>query len=171
MVWHRPWSSQLVPILIVATGLVALGCKKSKPTDTSEAPPPLAGPGGGDGPGGPSSAEVLEKLPGGEEFTTGKRVYANNRCANCHRLGETGGGRSPGPMGGPPGGGKGPGGGMNGPNLTAVGGDPAHTKEWIAEHVRNPRVHKPMSRMPPSGPEKISDTDLEALAAYLASRK
>ena len=71
--------------------------------------------------------------------------------------------------GGPPGG---PGrGGMGGPDLTKVGAEPEHTKQWITDHVRNPKAHKPQSRMPASGPEKISDSDLSALADYLASRK
>jgi cbb3-type cytochrome oxidase cytochrome c subunit len=60
---------------------------------------------------------------------------------------------------------------MGGPDLTMVGVDAKHTKEWIADHVRNPKAHTPQSRMPASGPEKISDADLDALAAYLASRK
>jgi cbb3-type cytochrome oxidase cytochrome c subunit len=115
---------------------------------------------------------VLAKLPGGEEFAAGKHVYANNGCVRCHQLGETGGRPGgPGGSGGGMPGGKGPRGGMSGPDLTKVGAEPAHTKEWIAAHVRDPKTHKPQSRMPASGPEKISDADLDALAAYLASRK
>lgn len=38
-------------------------------------------------------------------------------------------------------------------------------------HVRNPQAHRPESRMPAYGPEKINDNDLRSLAEYLASLK
>ncbi len=115
--------------------------------------------GGGAPMGAPDNATVLAKLPGGAEFAVGKKVYADNNCARCHKLGETGGGPS------------GPGGAMSGPDLTKVGADLERTKQWLADHVRNPKSHKPQSRMPASGPEKINDGDLSALADYLVSRK
>ena len=87
------------------------------------------------------------------------------RAADNRAKGGPGGEKAAGP------GGKGPRGGMGGPDLTTVGADAKHTKEWIAEHIRNPKAHTPQSRMPASGPEKIGDADLDALAAYLASRK
>jgi mono/diheme cytochrome c family protein len=169
-------------VLVSAMGLLAAGCGSSSSKLQSSGPPEPdgrgagAGPGGPSGPRGPSSADVLAKLPGGDEFATAKKVYANNNCARCHKLGETGGG-PPAPKGGAQAGekaggpgGKGPRGGMV-PDLTTVGADAKHTKEWITEHIRNPKAHTPQSRMPASGPEKISDADLDALAAYLASRK
>ena len=110
---------------------------------------------------------MLAKLPGGDEFAAGKKVYADNNCVRCHKLGDAGGGQTA-AKGGPGGekaagpGGKGPRGGMGGPDLTTVGEDAKHTKEWIAEHIRNPKAHTPQSRMPASGPEKIGDADLDA---------
>jgi cbb3-type cytochrome oxidase cytochrome c subunit len=58
-----------------------------------------------------------------------------------------------------------------GPELTRVGQDPAHTAEWIQAHIRNPKSHKQQSRMPPFGPDKITDEKLKELADYLASLK
>ena len=60
---------------------------------------------------------------------------------------------------------------MSGPDLTKVGAEPERTKQWLADHVRNPKSHKPQSRMPANGPEKISEGDLSALADYLVGRK
>ncbi len=144
---------------MAAVGLLLAGCGKPVPSTGPGTPPPT-----GPGPG-PSSAggDVLSKLPGGDEFAAGKKVYADNNCARCHKLGDTGGGGPMGAKGGP--------GGMNGPDLSSVGADAAHTPRWLADHVRDPKAHKPQSRMPASGPDKIADADLTALSAYLASRK
>ncbi len=60
-------------------------------------------------------------------------------------------------------------GGPGGPELTLVGTD--RTKEWLIEQIRFPQKHKPGSKMPPYGPDKISDSDLNHLASYLASLK
>jgi cbb3-type cytochrome oxidase cytochrome c subunit len=57
-----------------------------------------------------------------------------------------------------------------GPDLASVGRDPTHSVEWLMEHVRNPKAHKPDSRMPPYV-GKIGDADLRALGEYLASLK
>jgi mono/diheme cytochrome c family protein len=170
MIFGGARSAWLVLLFVGVACLGAAGCNKSGDGGTPAPPPP--GPMGG---GGPDSAAVLSKLPGGAEYAVGKKVYADNNCARCHKLGETGGGGPEGMMGGPPsgvpGGKKGPRGGKGGPDLTTVGADPAHTKQWLSDHVRNPKVHKPQSRMPANGPEKISDADLSALADYLSSRK
>jgi cbb3-type cytochrome oxidase cytochrome c subunit len=56
-----------------------------------------------------------------------------------------------------------------GPDLGQVGADTAHTPQWLAEHIRNPKAHKPQSRMPPFGENKINDADMRALTDYLAS--
>jgi len=78
------------------------------------------------------------------------------------------GGPKPGGPGGPgPGG---PGGGGKGPSLAKVGADPMHTRDWLADHVRDPQKHKPNSRMPKFG-EKLKDDDILTLADYLASLK
>ena len=117
---------------------------------------------------------MLAELPGGAEHATGKKVYADNNCARCHKLSETGG-AAMGEMSGPPGrpGGPGMGGrpGMGGPDLTKTAAAADHTKDWLAAHIRDPKTHRQRSSMPPSGPDKISDADLDALAAYLASMK
>ena len=151
--------------LAVASVLFA-GCGKPAPS-VGTGPPPVP-PGNSPAAGG----DVLAKLPGGEGYAACKKVYADNNCARCHKLGETGGGAGGpmGAMGGPPDGGGRKGGGMNGPDLTAVGADAAHTPRWLGDHVRDPKSHKPQSRMPASGPEKISESDLTALSGYLASR-
>jgi mono/diheme cytochrome c family protein len=153
------------PALVLALGLLTLGCNKDKeaatggenqfgPGNNPMGGPPMPG-------GGPPPQEVLAKLPGGEEHAAGKRVYANNNCANCHKLGEAGGSRGGGPGRGGPG----------GPDLTSVGKKADRTKQWLADHIRDPKSHRPQSRMPPFGPDKISDADLNLLAEYLASRK
>ena len=180
MIAHSSNRVLLLACLMCVVGIVSFGCNKTKsntnsggPNQTGGAGPDMPGPGGGGagGPPGPIAADVLAKLPGGEEYAAGKRVFANNNCARCHKLGEAGGGGPGSATGGQPGGPKGPRGGMNGPDLTALGADPVRTKEWIAAHVRDPKAHKQQSRMPASGPDKISDSELDALAAYLASRK
>ena len=57
-----------------------------------------------------------------------------------------------------------------GPDLAKVGADPKHTREWLVEHIRNPKTHNPQSRMPGFA-GKINDEGLLALADYLASLK
>ena len=157
---RRPCEAMARRLLGVAVvGFFLAGCGKPAPSARTGTPPPSP-------PGNSPSADgdVLAKSPGGDEFAAGKKVYADNNCARCHKLGDAGGGGGPmGAKGGP--------GGMNGPDLTAVGADAAHTARWLADHVRDPKAHKPQSRMPASGPDKIADADLTALSAYLASRK
>ncbi len=157
-------------ILSVVLVFVAVaGCKKSEPTVGNQTPPPGMAPPSP----GPTPQDVFAKLPGGEEFAAGKKVYADNNCARCHKMGDVGGG---GGSGGPPGMAGGPAGisamgGPPGPDLTKVGAAPEHTKEWLTAHVRDAKKHKPESRMPPFGSDKISDADLAKLVDYLASRK
>jgi cbb3-type cytochrome oxidase cytochrome c subunit len=57
-----------------------------------------------------------------------------------------------------------------GPDLGTVGKDPTHTVDWLMEHIRDAKTHKPESRMPPYK-DKIQTEDLRALAEYLASLK
>lgn len=147
---------------VVLVGLLSVGCKKEEAAPPAQmlAPTPVMGQ--------LDPKDVEAKLPGGEEFAAGKKVYAAQNCARCHKLGETGGGAPMGKMpGGPMPGGPRPG----GPDLTNVGSAPEHTADWLAAHVRDPKTHSPKSRMPASGPDKIPDADLKALAEYLASRK
>jgi mono/diheme cytochrome c family protein len=94
----------------------------------------------------------------GQPFAAGRRVFQANRCARCHSIGGDAGGGS-GPMG------------ARGRkvDLGKVGADPSHTVEWISEHLRDPKAHRPDSRMPGFG--KIQPQDLRDLAEYLASLK
>jgi mono/diheme cytochrome c family protein len=75
-------------------------------------------------------------------------------CARCHSAGgdSAGGGRR----------------GGRGPNLSRVGAK--RTADWLLDHMRNPTVHNPNSKMP-SFEGKISEDDLRSLAEYLASLK
>ena len=52
----------------------------------------------------------------------------------------------------------------------ACGGEAEHTAAWLVAHIKNPKAHNPGSRMP-SFEGHISDKDLLALGAYLASLK
>jgi cytochrome c oxidase subunit 2 len=88
-----------------------------------------------------------------DQREAGKRIFSANRCANCHTVDDA----SAAP-------------GRKGPNLAKVGADPAHTREWLADHVRDPQKHKPQSRMPKFA-GKIKEEDLQALADYLSSLK
>ena len=107
------------------------------------------------------------------QFAAGRKVFDSNGCARCHTIGgpQVAGGP---PMAGGPPGGKGMKGGKmggtKGPDLAKVGADPAHTVEWLSQHIRNAKSHKPDSRMPPYE-GKIKPDDVKALAEYLASLK
>ena len=52
-----------------------------------------------------------------------------------------------------------------------MGADPEHTVEWLTTHIRNPKTHKPESRMPAYDENRINNEDLQALAEFLASLK
>lgn len=54
------------------------------------------------------------------------------------------------------------------PDLSSVGAK--HDAEWIAEHTKNPKAHKPMSKMPAFA-EKLSAADIKAVADHLAAQK
>lgn len=171
-----------------------VGCSdSSSQTMVNPAPPGKADPvmpgapgGGGPGMGGPMMGGGM--MGGGNagpdnytgEFPEGRKVFLAQGCNRCHAVGDAAVAGGP-PMGGPPGGGPGgppgaggpPGGrggppGARGPNLAKLGEDPEHTKEWIAEYVKNPKSKKEDSRMPPFD-GKISEDDLTHLVDYLAS--
>lgn len=175
MIRRRLNVTRLIPVALGLMLSAAIGCNTSASNSGSTQPTTPAPPGGRMG---SATENIVAKLPGGEQFAAGKKVYSDNNCVRCHKLGETGAGMmaappsgGPPPAGGPGGGAPRGGGFGRGPELTKVGANPEHTKQWIAEHIRNPRAHKPQSRMPGFGPEKISDADLDALAEYLASLK
>ncbi|HJZ58407.1 MAG TPA: cytochrome c [Gemmataceae bacterium] len=84
-----------------------------------------------------------------------KQLY-EQQCAKCHGV-----------MGGES--------GRNGkkggrPDLSKVGADPAHTPDWIAEHIRNPQSHKPDSKMP-AFEGKLQPEQIKSVADYLAGMK
>jgi mono/diheme cytochrome c family protein len=91
------------------------------------------------------------------QVTSARPIFDQN-CAKCHAL----------PGSTPSADGKG--GRGKGPDLTRVGADSTHTVDWIAEHIRNPKTHKPDSRMP-SFDGKLSPADIRALAEMLAAMK
>jgi mono/diheme cytochrome c family protein len=165
------WTWSVLACLVGALGL-ASGCGREKPNVNS--PPPknvnLAPP-TPETPDPNSPELVLPKLPGGAEFEAGKKVYAKHVCARCHKLGDVGG--ATGDVVPPPPDKSLPRGGPEGhaPDLTKVGAAPEHTKQWLADHVRNPKKHTPDSRMPVYSSEYVSDGDLANLVEYLASRK
>lgn len=80
----------------------------------------------------------------------------SQHCGKCHTVT----GASPMP-GGPP---------FKGPDLAKVAADPTHTKDWLAEHIRNPKSHKPESRMP-AFEGKLSADEIKSLGDYLAGLK
>ena len=81
-------------------------------------------------------------------FAAGIGVFAANDCKKCHEVDASAKGKAP--------------------NLATIGKE--HNAEWIIAQVKNPKTHKPESKMPAFG-EKISDDDLKALGEYLASLK
>jgi len=101
-----------------------------------------------------SSAGSGSEAP--QQSVAAQQIF-NTNCAKCHAL----------PGSTPAADGKGRG---KGPDLTRVGSDPAHTVDWLAEHIRNPKTHKPESRMP-SFDGKLQPSEIRALAEFLAGKK
>jgi mono/diheme cytochrome c family protein len=87
--------------------------------------------------------------PGGP--SSGNGVFDMN-CANCHAVTapESGGKK------------------RKGPNLSKVGA--TRSKEWLADHVKNPTTHKPGSTMPPFE-QKLSADDIKSVSEFMASLK
>ena len=56
------------------------------------------------------------------------------------------------------------------PNLAKVAADPVHTTDWLAEHVKNPKAHKPESKMPPFE-GKLSADELKSVTEFLSTLK
>lgn len=80
----------------------------------------------------------------------GKKIYDANGCSTCHVIGGKGG--------------------AAGPVLTTTGAVPAHTQQWLAEQVSNPKAHNPNSTMPGYA-ASIKGKDLTALSLFLVSLK
>jgi mono/diheme cytochrome c family protein len=95
------------------------------------------------------------QIPAGSDadlIAVGQNVFRASRCGRCHALGGAAGGARRGPRG---------------PDLSRVGA--VRSLDWLMVQIRDPKSHKPDSRMPPS--PRISEDDLRALATYLASLK
>jgi mono/diheme cytochrome c family protein len=105
--------------------------------------------------GEPGPAVKVANAGDATSFAAGRKVYDALDCSRCHSLG-----------GGPGGGKRG-----RGPNLAHVGADPGHTVAWLSEQIRDPHSHRPNSRMPDYGDDKLSREDLRSLSEYLASLK
>lgn len=119
---------------------------------------------GGPGRGGPDMGGFKDKGgragrtddDGGGGGTDGRLVYDRHDCARCHQVDSA-------PSGG---------GGKKGGRLTdlrSVGSK--QSLRYIMDHIRDPKSHKPTSRMPAYGEETIGAADLKALGEYLAGLK
>jgi mono/diheme cytochrome c family protein len=157
-------------LLSFALAVFGLGCNLSSSTSSSNAP---------GGPNQGSAPPVFDSESG--PHAPAKKAMVAAGCMRCHLVNGARVGGWP-PMGGPPGGGPGgppglggpgpggPGGGRA-PDLGKVGSDPEHTVDWFIKYVRDPKSIKPNSRMPPQNETTIRDSDLRAVAEYLASLK
>jgi cytochrome c2 len=80
----------------------------------------------------------------------GMKVYADQKCPVCHRIGDAGG--------------------KLGPDLTAIGAK--RDAAWLAKYLPNPATidpkNPPKIKMPPT---KATGADLDDLIAYLLSLK
>ena len=90
------------------------------------------------------------KKPSAASIASGKKVYEQFKCANCHAIAGKGG--------------------KSGPDLSNEGGDPKHTPQWLALEVKDPKSHKPDGSMPAFA-EKIQGAALTDLVAYMGSLK
>lgn len=90
-----------------------------------------------------------------EAVAAGRRLFEQNACANCHRVGGT------------------PADGRFGPDLTHLmsrdtlaSGAAPNTPEQLRRWLENPEAIKPGSKMPAM---RLADPDLDALTAYMTS--
>jgi mono/diheme cytochrome c family protein len=136
-----------VPIGVAAVFVVialTAGCEKKTPPPSGGAAPP--------GPTTPPNA-------GGTPSSPGRGVFETQGCLRCHTVNAPDGGV-----------GREKGGKNKGPDLGKVGADPAHTKDWLAAYIRDPKSQNPMAHMPPHA-GKINEEDLAKLTDYLAGLK
>jgi mono/diheme cytochrome c family protein/uncharacterized protein YbaR (Trm112 family) len=103
---------------------------------------------------GPGASRTVPVAAEADRSSAAVALFQAN-CARCHSAGgdSAGGGR----------GGRG-----RGPNLSREGAK--RTADWLLDHMRNPTVHNPNSKMP-SFEGKITEDDLRSLAEYLAGLK
>jgi mono/diheme cytochrome c family protein len=81
---------------------------------------------------------------------SGNTVFDQN-CLHCHAYSKD----QPGPK-------------RSGPSLADVGGK--RTKEWLAAHIKDPKSHKPESKMP-SFEKKLDTEQLKNVTDYVAGLK
>ena len=79
---------------------------------------------------------------------SGAELYQQH-CVKCHRPG---------------------GKGKSAPDLSKLSSDPSRTAEWITEHIKDPKIHTPESRMP-SFEGKLDPEQMRKLAEYILSLK
>jgi mono/diheme cytochrome c family protein len=111
--------------------------------------------------GGPSAAAPANTPPPPipeptGPFAAGQKVY-NTDCIRCHG--------TPGQAPSAPQGGQRM---MKGPNLADLGAK--RSRDWIVEHIKNPKTHSPQSGMP-KFESRLKPDDLNVLADYLVSLK
>ena len=82
----------------------------------------------------------------GLKGVSGKQIFVSHSCVACHRLGDEGGG--------------------TGPSLDNVSS--RRSRDYIVDQIRDPRLHNPVSIMPPTN---LSSQELETLLKYLESGK
>ena len=114
----------LIPIVAVGLFCGLVGCSKKK-----DAPPVVA----------PATATPVV-ADTTARTASGAAALFEQHCLKCHAISDTGGGGGGGPGG--------PGWAMKGPGLAHVGAE--HDSAWIGVHIKNPKSHKPQSRMPES---------------------
>lgn len=142
---NRPCAAAVFAVVVG----VVVGCGTKEPEVPAGPPPNYAGAPKFGGPGGPG---------GPERAKTGNAVF-DQHCLKCHAV--DGGAEGGGPKGK---------GGWGNPDLGKVAADPAHTPEWLAEHVRNPRAHSPGSKMPEFA-SKLSDEEIQSVVDYMSKLK
>jgi mono/diheme cytochrome c family protein len=86
-------------------------------------------------------------IAGCEANSRGAQLFRNGRCQECHTINGKGG--------------------AAGPNLTIVGS--RHSREYIVEHIKNPKSHNPNSEMPSFS--NLPEKDINDLADYLSGLK
>ncbi len=82
----------------------------------------------------------------------GQLIFDKQRCTDCHSIN-----------------GSALTGKMRAPDLSHIGA--AHAQDWIVAHIRDPKSHKPMSRMPAYGEDKLNAKDAAVLGEYLTGLK
>ena len=126
--------------LLFGTTVVLLGCAKEK-----EKFEPAKKPEGASY----SSQTQPDSTKTADPFGDGKSVFEAQDCKKCH---EVDAGAAAGKK----------------VNLSKAGKD--HDAAWLIAQVKNPKSHKPESKMPAFA-DKISDKDYKSLGDYLASLK